>query len=148
MIIFDHQDITIEITKRLLSAQKNHSKRPVTFRANLSQNKVKLVIHGREFLDSYPILSSIESLVSLYLRKRFTAKVKRFEMNVEWEDYIYQLSVEKQSNGDGHIPSMKLELNREKLIFGEQYAHIFQQALRKSMNWISPMPEWNRDIID
>jgi len=142
MIIFDHQSVLLDIEKHVASVSVPSK------RANLSWNRVRFLFLNIPLGDSYAVLAAFESLISFYMFNKFTKMTTCIEMSVFHEMKNYTICAQKKSNGEGTVPDLILKLGKKELVLNRQNAHAFQQALKKAMNWISPVPHWDGNKIE
>lgn len=149
MRLFEYGDVYTGIRLdmlKLIQSAKQIGNRHDRARATLGWNQVRLEMGRNKFWNSYVVLSTTETLVSLFLKNHFTTNATKVNMVIKFMKMEYEFSVQRESNGQGHMPSMRLGVDGYSVVMNKPTAHAFGQALRKAMNWISPEPTWTGAI--
>lgn len=139
-----------EVGRVSLSIERSLSFEPTTVRkygpkTPLSSNIVRFTFLELECDNSFTALSSIESLLTIFIRSQFGQNRRRAYAKV---DGNINAIAEKISFQDGRMPLLRLELEGGVmwLKLDMPLVHQFNHALRKAMNWVSPEPHFERKM--
>ncbi|MFH1914412.1 MAG: hypothetical protein ABIK45_09085 [Pseudomonadota bacterium] len=111
-----------------------------SFRESIISNRVHLSYLGIDLYNSFPALSSLETLTTIYLRGRFGQHKSKAQITFEYEGKMLSMTAERISQGKGQIPLLKLGLNNSDrhIFLNEIYAIQMSSAIKKAENWLAP----------
>jgi len=111
-----------------------------TVRESLISNNVHFNFLGFNFNNSFPALSSLEALLTVFIRKRFGQNKHVANVRFSHRDKLCVFFAEKVPQGNGQLPFLKLGLEEtDKHVFmNETYAFLLTSSLKKAANWLAP----------
>ena len=131
--------IQIDIAKRIEFVPRTVPKLG-TFRESFISNEVYFSFHGLALDNSFIALSSLESLITIFVRGRFGQHNRRAQIKFMHNEKMFGMIAEKISQGKGRLPLLKLGLDNSNchIILNETYAFQLASSIRKAENWLTP----------